>query len=103
VRDFCFEIFYAILFTNLVNLDFFRAAAFFLMIPRFAALSIALYTRGRSFAASFLFFTALSFLTSFKIFRIADRRRSLKTRFRFDARNAFFAPLVIGMSVLFAN
>ena len=91
------EVFYCALFTNAISRDFFRAAVFFLITPRFAALSIALYASGSNPIASFLFFASKSFCTSFIDSRMARRRLSLKTRFFREVRSAFFADEVIGI------
>lgn len=76
--------------------DFLRAAAFALMTPRLAALSMALNASERSFSVSFPF-VATALLTAFVASFIAFLRRRLNTCFRRDARCAFFAPFVIAM------
>jgi len=80
-----------------VRRDFFRAAVFLLNVLAFAALSIALYTFGRSLSASSTFFALRSFLSSKTAFSILFFRLRLKTRFRSETRRAFLADFVIGM------
>ena len=81
----------------MVNRDFLRDAVFALMTPRFAALSIALYTVGSSACAS-LVFPALRW--SWKVLTSSWSTtflRMLYIRFLRDARWAFFAPRVIAI------
>ena len=97
-RGFIFEIYYfACLLRDFKSRDFFRAAVFFLITPRFAALSIALYACDISFSASLTSPAKESLLIFLRISRMVRRRLSLKTRLRLDARSVFFAPLVIGI------
>jgi len=91
-------------FTRLIaatSRDFFRAAVLPLMIPRFAALSIALYVSGSFASASFTSPLSIAFRIFFTASFIVRERRTLNTRFRNDARSAFFAPLVIGIYIRF--
>lgn len=71
--------------------DFLRAAVFFLMIPRFAALSIAWKALERDSGV-------IAFLAPFTESLSAFARTTLNSRFLRDARWAFFAELVIAMS-----
>lgn len=76
--------------------DFLRAAVFFLMTPRFAALSIALYAAESAVCWSARGAPAVETAT----FTAPARERlvrTLNTRFLSCERIAFFAPLVIAM------
>src|SRR5690606_7361453 len=76
--------------------DFLRDAVFFLMSPRFAALSIALYA-SESFACAALASVVTSSRVSLIVaLRVRERRR-LNTCLRFEPRRAFFADWMIGM------
>lgn len=77
--------------------DFFRAAVFFFITPRFAALSIAWYAVESIFCASSLLPVTTSLRIFFTSSFIVALRRMLKTCFRFEARSALCAPLVIGI------
>lgn len=77
--------------------DFLRDAVFAFIIPRFAALSIALYVAGISFSASD---TPLETRAFFKVLTVSANallRRILKIRFLDEALFAFFAEDVIAM------
>ena len=85
------------LFNSAASRAFLRAAVFFLITPRFAALSIALYaaescficsSRGAPVALRVNAVTSCNFLLF----------RKLKTCFRTETRAAFFADFVIAMS-----
>ena len=73
-------------------------AVFFLIIPRFAALSMALYKEGRRFCASSLFFKLTARFNAFVARRKAVFLLSLKTRLRNEERSAFFADFVMGIN-----
>ncbi len=77
--------------------DFFRAAVFFLMMPRFAALSIALYAVAMSDCASVVLPALMVVFTDFTAPWSAVLRRMLYTRLRDDTRIAFFAFFVIAI------
>ena len=72
-----------------------RAAVFFLITPRFTALSIAAYAFGRNVTETPLLESAS--VNSRTAALIARFRRILNTAFRFEARFAFFAELVIAI------
>lgn len=77
--------------TRFARRDFIRAAVFFLMRPRFTALSIAFCAEGRSFASPDF---PTAFTASFMIFA----RRALNTRRRSSTRYAFLADFVFAMA-----
>lgn len=87
----------AALLTNTVIRDFFRDAVFFLSTFSFAALSIALYSRGRRAFASVNFFPWIRKRTSFAIVFTLVSARTFATLRRLVCRNAFFADAVIGI------
>ena len=93
--------FYAEAFaTRRARRAFLREAVFFLMTPRFAALSIALYAaESFSFPRSGAAFSWSVFESVFTALLSAFFRRILKTRFLSDARCAFFADVVIAISM----
>lgn len=78
-----------------------RAAVFFLRIPRFIALSIALYADGRSFSAPAMSFLKIAAEKVFVESRKADFLRILKIRFLAEDRIAFFAELVIAICIMY--
>ena len=77
--------------------DFILDAVFFLMVPRFADLSIALYVAERLFSASSTFPEVTSLRVSLTASFMVRSRRTLNTRLRRLAACAFFAELVIGI------
>lgn len=79
--------------TAFARRDFLRDAVFFLMMPRLAALSIALYAALSDVFASSVP-TFLAFFTAPVRVRL---RRRLNTRFLSDERCAFFAEVVIAI------
>ena len=58
---------------------------------------------GTSFVASVTFFAATKRRNSFIVFSIVFLRRILKTRFFFEARNAFLADEVIGIDNMYLS
>jgi hypothetical protein len=82
---------------NFVRRDFFREAAFAFITPRFAALSIALYTLGKRALASSSFDDVTKVRKSLTADFIVRERRRLKTRFLALDRIAFFAAAVIAI------
>lgn len=77
--------------------DLVRDALFFLITPRFAALSIAEYASLRDASAPSLFLSSAIFFTFLTASAMARSRRILTTRRRFPARSCFFADAVIGI------
>ncbi len=77
--------------------DFVRDAVLVFNTPLFAALSIALYTRGSIASASFLLPDSISLLMSLSASFNSFFRRALKTPRLAATRIAFFAELVIAM------
>jgi len=82
--------------------DFFRAAVFFLIIPRLAALSIALYTDESAELTSSFFPSLVKARIFFTDFVIARCLRRLNTRFLAALLKAFLAPFVMGMCSILA-
>lgn len=78
--------------------DFLRLAVFFLITPRFAALSSAWYAALSSARASAAFFSEMSFPTALTASCIVRLRRRLNTRFLREARSAFVAELVFAIA-----
>src|SRR3989338_1898098 len=77
--------------------DFLRDAVFAFNTPLFAALSIALYTRGSMASASFLLPAVMRLLISLMESFNSFFRRALKTPRLFATPIAFLAELVIAM------
>ncbi len=85
---------YYLLEKAFASLDFLRAAVFFFSIPRFTALSIALYAIGRSPSASFAFGASATFFIASFIARI---ERRLYTRFVSACLADFFPDLLVAI------
>ena len=79
------------------NRDLVRLAVFFMITPRFAALSSALYAFGSKAIASSFFLSVTKMRRFFTASFIARFLRRLNTRFLPEALNAFFAELVIAI------
>lgn len=83
--------------TARASLDFLRAAVFFFITPRLAALSIALYTTG-STSTALVSLRATSSVTCFIASFIARRRRRLKTRRVAACRTDFFPDFDVAIA-----
>ncbi len=84
--------------SDLVRRDFVLLALLSFMELPFDALSMALYTLGRSDLALSNSLATIAFLNSLIAARYAIFRRSFMLFFLFDCLRAFFAESVIGMN-----